>query len=43
MAFHPLSNVHPDAKIGSGVIVEPFATIAKDVIIGDNSWIGPMQ
>jgi len=41
MAFHPLSNVHPDAKIGKSVVIEPFATVAKDVVIGDNSWIGP--
>ncbi len=41
MGFHPLSNIHPDAKIGTGVTIEPFATIAKDVIIGDNCWIGP--
>ncbi len=33
--------VHPDAKIGSGVVVEPFAYIAGDVVIGDDCWIGP--
>jgi UDP-N-acetylglucosamine acyltransferase len=37
---HPLSNVHPEAKIGVNVIIEPFATIEKDVIIGDGTWIG---
>lgn len=36
-----LSNVHPDAKIGKGVIIEPFATIQGDVVIGDGTWIGP--
>ena len=41
MGFHPLSNVHPEAKIGENVIIEPFATITKDVVIGDNTWIGP--
>ncbi len=41
MAYHPLSNVHPEAKIGANVVIEPFATIAKDVVIGDNSWIAP--
>lgn len=41
MAYNPLSNVHPEAKIGTNVVIEPFATIAKDVAIGDNSWIGP--
>ncbi len=33
--------VHPDAKLGSGVVVEPFAYIAADVVIGDDCWIGP--
>jgi UDP-N-acetylglucosamine acyltransferase len=37
----PLTNIHPDAKIGSGVIIEPFATVSSDVIIGDGSYIGP--
>lgn len=34
-------NIHPDAKIGKNVIIEPFATIYGDVEIGDNTWIGP--
>ncbi len=33
--------VHPDAKLGKGVTVEPFAYIAGDVTIGDDCWIGP--
>ncbi|MFR9652026.1 MAG: acyl-ACP--UDP-N-acetylglucosamine O-acyltransferase [Rikenellaceae bacterium] len=33
--------IHPDAKIGEGVTVEPFAYIAGDVVIGDGCWIGP--
>jgi len=33
--------VHPNAKLGKGVTVEPFAYIAGDVIIGDDCWIGP--
>lgn len=32
--------VHPDAKLGEGVVVEPFAYIAGDVVIGDGCWIG---
>lgn len=36
-----LSYVHPDAKLGNNVIVEPFAYIAADVVIGDDCWIGP--
>ena len=41
MSYHPLANVHPEAKIGNNVIIEPFATIKSNVEIGDNSWIGP--
>lgn len=37
----PLAYIHPDAKLGQGVIVEPFCHIAADVVIGDGTWIGP--
>jgi UDP-N-acetylglucosamine acyltransferase len=40
MSFHPLTNVHPEAKIGQNVIIEPFVTVEKDVTIGDGTWIG---
>jgi UDP-N-acetylglucosamine acyltransferase len=36
-----LKFVHPDAKIGNNVTIEPFATIYGDVEIGDGTWIGP--
>lgn len=36
-----LANIHPDAKIGKDVIIEPFVTITADVEIGDGTWIGP--
>jgi UDP-N-acetylglucosamine acyltransferase len=36
-----LSYIHPNAKIGHNVTVEPFAYIAEHVTIGDHSWIGP--
>lgn len=36
-----LAYVHPDAKIGSNVTIEPFAYIAGDVVIGDDCYIGP--
>ena len=36
-----LAFVHPDAKLGEDVTVEPFAYIAGDVVIGDGCWIGP--
>lgn len=33
--------IHPDAKLGQNVTVEPFAYISGDVVIGDGTWIGP--
>jgi len=36
-----LAYVHPDARIGNNVTVEPFAYIAGDTVIGDDCWIGP--
>jgi len=41
MSYHPLANVHPEAKIGNKVVIDAFATIQKDVIIDDGTWIGP--
>ena len=38
-----LAYVHPDARIGANVTVEPFAYIAGDVVIGDDCWIGPLS
>ena len=34
-----MSSIHPDAKLGTGVHVDPFTMIHEDVIIGDNTWI----
>ncbi len=36
-----LAYVHPSAKIGQNVTIEPFAYVAGDVVIGDDCWIGP--
>lgn len=36
-----LANVHPDAKIGKNVSIEPFVSISGNVEIGDGTWIGP--
>jgi UDP-N-acetylglucosamine acyltransferase len=36
-----LAFVHPEAKIGKDVIIEPFSYLAGNVIIGDGTWIGP--
>lgn len=41
MSKFPLANVHPEAKIGNNVIIEPFATVQKNTVIGDDCWIGP--
>lgn len=35
------ANIHPNAKIASDAIIEPFATIYGDVEIGSGTWIGP--
>jgi UDP-N-acetylglucosamine acyltransferase len=36
-----LAFIHPEAKIGKDVIIEPFAYIAANVIIGEGTWVGP--
>ena len=36
-----LAFVHPDARLGKDVIIDPFAYIAGNVVIGDGTWIGP--
>ena len=41
MSISPLAFVHPDARIGNDVTVEPFASIYGDVVVGDGTWIGP--
>jgi UDP-N-acetylglucosamine acyltransferase len=35
------SYIHPNAKIGNNVTIEPFSTIYDNVEIGDGTWIGP--
>jgi len=37
----PKAHIHPEARIGTNVTIEAFASVASDVIIGDNTWIGP--
>ena len=37
----PSAFIHPDAKIGQNVVIEPFAYVDKDTEIGDGCWIGP--
>ncbi len=35
----PLAHIHPNAKLGKDIIVDPFAVIEEDVIIGDGTHI----
>ena len=35
----PLAYVHPEAQIADNVVIEPFVTIDKNVVIGGNkNW-----
>lgn len=36
----PLAYVHPQAKIASNVVIEPFVNIEKNVVIEEGTWIG---
>jgi len=36
----PLAYVHPQAKLATTVVVEPFVFIDKNVEIGEGTWIG---
>ena len=38
--IHPLTYIHPEAKIGPNVTIDPFSTIHKNVEIGEGTWIG---
>ena len=33
-------SIHPGARLGQNVTVDPFTMIHDDVVIGDNTWIG---
>lgn len=37
---YPNTHIHPDAKIGEGVRIDPFTMIHEDVEIGEGTWIG---
>ncbi|MCL6523282.1 MAG: acyl-ACP--UDP-N-acetylglucosamine O-acyltransferase [Thermoflavifilum sp.] len=37
--IHPLTYIHPEAKIGPNVKIEPFTVIHKNVEIGEGTWI----
>jgi len=36
----PLAYIHPEAKIATNVVIEPFTSISKNVEIGGGTWIG---
>ncbi|MBS1588802.1 MAG: acyl-ACP--UDP-N-acetylglucosamine O-acyltransferase [Bacteroidetes bacterium] len=38
--IHPLTYIHPQAKIAQNVTIDPFTTIHKNVEIGEGTWIG---
>lgn len=38
--IHPLTYVHPEAKIGPNVHIDPFSTVHRNVEIGEGTWIG---
>jgi UDP-N-acetylglucosamine acyltransferase len=35
-----LTWIHPEAKIASNVVIEPFTTIHRNVEVGEGTWIG---
>ena len=37
----PTAVIHPEARIGQGVTIDPFAYIERDVVIGDGCHIYP--
>ena len=34
----PLAYVHPEAQIADNVVIEPFVTIDKNVVIGGSAY-----
>ncbi|HXD79484.1 MAG TPA: hypothetical protein VN616_16825, partial [Puia sp.] len=38
--IHSYTSIHPNARIGDDVQVDPFTMIHKNVEIGSGSWIG---
>jgi UDP-N-acetylglucosamine acyltransferase len=37
---YPNTSIHPGARIGKGVTIDPFTVIHDDVEVGDDTWIG---
>ncbi len=38
--IHPTAIVHPQARLGRGVVVGPYSIIGPDVVVGDQTEIG---
>ena len=38
--IHPQTYIHPNAKIGANVKIDPFSVIHQNVEIGSGTWIG---
>ncbi len=38
--IHPLTYIHPDAKLAPNVKIDPFTVVHKNVEIGEGTWIG---
>ncbi|GAA4303123.1 acyl-ACP--UDP-N-acetylglucosamine O-acyltransferase [Compostibacter hankyongensis] len=38
--IHPLTYIHPDARLAPNVKIDPFSVIHKNVEIGEGTWIG---
>jgi UDP-N-acetylglucosamine acyltransferase len=38
--IHSLTSIHPDARLGARVKVDPFTMIHQNVEIGEGTWIG---
>ena len=38
--IHPLTYIHPEAKIAQHVKIDPFSTVHANVEIGEGTWIG---
>ena len=40
-SIHPTAVVHPDTRLGGGVVIGPYAVVGPDVTLGDGTRIAP--
>lgn len=40
-AVHPSAIVSPDVKLGNGVVVAAGAILSPNLVVDDNTWLGP--